>query len=185
MSRRPRGFIIPRGLEAASLSRRISIERFAGPPGGGRDECRRMCRPQGRGNLIHCPPFPVSFSPSSCLSFPPACRALPPLVFSLSLPCSLSLSLSLARSPSVSNLPLCVSLSPFFPSRETPLFLCAWLYAAVAVRFQLIARNRRVSENAVKAEPKEKEDFVVFATVALRDNYILRGLLHFSYLDCQ
>lgn len=28
------------------------------PPGGGRDECRRMCRPQGRRNLIHCPSSP-------------------------------------------------------------------------------------------------------------------------------
>jgi len=58
-----RGFIILGRLEAARhLRDRISIERFAVPSGGGRDECRRMCRPQGRRNLIHCPPYLPSLS---------------------------------------------------------------------------------------------------------------------------
>lgn len=56
-------------LEAASPSRRISIERFAGPPGGGRDECRRMCRPQGRRNLIHCPPLSSLLPSTTARSF--------------------------------------------------------------------------------------------------------------------
>lgn len=86
-----RGFIIPERLEAARrpLRDRISIERFAVPSGGGRDECRRMCRPQGRRNLIHCPPYPVSLSLAlscmiSLLPFPPSLSpSPPPLSFSL------------------------------------------------------------------------------------------------------
>lgn len=77
-----------RGLEVASPSRRISIERFAGPPEGGRDECRRMCRPQGRRNLIHCPPFP-----SRSLLLSPSLSLL-----RVSLLLSFCLSLTLSRS---------------------------------------------------------------------------------------
>lgn len=93
-----RGFIIPERLEAARrpLRDRNSIERFAVPSGGGRDECRRMCRPQGRRNLIHCPPYPAS------LSFALSCM-ISLLPFSLSPPLSFS--------HRCCNLPLC---SPHF-----------------------------------------------------------------------
>jgi hypothetical protein len=127
-----RGFIIPERLEAARrpLRDRISIERFAVPSGGGRDECRRMCRPQGRRNLIHCPPYPAFLSRSLLRKNPP-----PAVLF-----------LSLALSPSLPHhslsavvIYLCV-LPISFTLDGTPLFLCRLVVAAA--RFQLIAGNR-------------------------------------------
>lgn len=122
-------------LEAASLSRRISIERFAGPPGGGRDECRRMCRPQGRRNLIHCPPLSSSPSFHNCqiLRIVPLYPVFPLSLSSLSFIPNLTLGQQERQQEIISLVfylsRLLLFLSPF-PSISIILFFFSetWLY---------------------------------------------------------
>lgn len=116
----------PRGVGVPFARGKFPLKDSQRPPGGGRDECRRMCRPQGRRNLIHCPSFPVSLAPSRCLSL------LPALIPLLSLP------FSFPRSLFAADLPLCSMFSSFLhPRREPRRF---FVDGCSAARFQLIAK---------------------------------------------
>lgn len=113
----------PRGDGVPFARGKFPLKDSQGPPGGGRDECRRMCRPQGRRNLIHCPSFPVSLAPSRCLSLLPA--SIPLL--------SLSFSLSLA----LFSLPIYHCVLPLPPPSAEPRRF--FVDGRPAARFQLIA----------------------------------------------
>lgn len=123
-----------RGDGVPFASGKFPLKDSQGPPGGGRDECRRMCRPQGRRNLIHCPSFPVSLAPFRCLSLPPALIPLLPLSFSL------------PRSLFAADLLLCSPLPSTLGG--TPSLLCGWLPCrAFSINCQVIT----VGERALKA----------------------------------